>query len=128
MAGLYTKLFVAQGGRCFHCFEPMDAESFPKKVDGWTREHVVPRVHGGKDAWNIVLAHSACNSRRGSALPSEAMLQRAHHLHLAARGLGNKDVDHFFAPLAAEQAARRRAFWAQQDGLGSGGFSRTPPS
>lgn len=39
-----------------------------------TLEHVVPRVHGGKQAGNLLLSHAPCNTKRGDAKPTGCML------------------------------------------------------
>jgi 5-methylcytosine-specific restriction endonuclease McrA len=76
-------LWLAQdGGRCFHCNEQMDYSPCRSKrnLNGWTREHLVPRSRGGKNAFNIVLAHHWCNGVRGSAMPTQEEMERAYAL------------------------------------------------
>jgi 5-methylcytosine-specific restriction endonuclease McrA len=70
------------GGKCFHCAEQMDFSPHRsrKSLNGWTREHLVPRSCGGKNVFNIVLAHQWCNSARGSMLPTAEELERAYAL------------------------------------------------
>lgn len=42
-------------------------------VSGLTRDHVIPRVHGGRDTWeNVASACAACNVRKGARTPEEA--------------------------------------------------------
>lgn len=41
-----------------------------------TRDHVVPKSRGGKDAWtNVVSACKRCNQRKGNRLPEEASME-----------------------------------------------------
>jgi 5-methylcytosine-specific restriction endonuclease McrA len=45
-----------------------------------TIDHLVPRSRGGRTAWdNVVLACTACNTRKGSRLPDECGMHPVHH-------------------------------------------------
>jgi 5-methylcytosine-specific restriction endonuclease McrA len=71
------RLYDAQGGRCFHCGGYMvwgPAAAHYQDL-GWTREHVYPKT-GHNRPNNIVLAHSPCNSRKGSRLPTPAEIEK----------------------------------------------------
>lgn len=65
--GLSNKLlFRRDESRCMYCgleFHHADL----------TRDHVVPRVQGGKDIWmNVVAACQRCNQRKGGRTPEQA--------------------------------------------------------
>lgn len=60
-----------QGGRCYLCGQLMRTEP--------TREHVVPKARGGRNARNILAAHQACNLRKADRVPYPCEL-----LYLAA--------------------------------------------
>lgn len=56
-------LFQRQRGRCHYCKRPMNlGGGGPSHA---TRDHVVPRAQGGKDAGNLVAACVTCNQRKG---------------------------------------------------------------
>lgn len=78
---LSTRLYKAQKGLCFHCGKEMSPNPVRKKgklfTKGWTREHVIPIAHGGKNKNNVVLAHVACNGKRGTNTLSRKALLRA---------------------------------------------------
>lgn len=84
-------LWLAQDGKCFHCGKPMltvPAKKVGGSYDrGWTREHIVPRKLGGRNANNIVLACVPCNSRRGHSQPTEMMLRRCAEVNERARDI-----------------------------------------
>ena len=43
--------------------------------EAMTRDHAIPRAHGGDPDWpNIVLACAKCNERRGDTMPTSAEL------------------------------------------------------
>lgn len=56
-----STLFVLQFGRCFLCDKPM--------LGLRTREHVIPKFHGGGNKRNILLAHGKCNTLKGNRMP-----------------------------------------------------------
>ena len=59
-------IFTRDGFRCQYCGER-------KGMDELNYDHVVPRVRGGKTAWeNIVTSCYACNDRKGSRTPDQA--------------------------------------------------------
>ena len=59
-------VFTRDGFRCQYC-------GVRKGTDGLNYDHVLPRVRGGKTAWeNIVTSCYACNDRKGSRTPDEA--------------------------------------------------------
>lgn len=50
----------SQGGRCKYCLDPLSYKTV-------TRDHVIPRVNGGTDARdNLVAACFRCNQSKGS--------------------------------------------------------------
>jgi 5-methylcytosine-specific restriction endonuclease McrA len=55
-------LCVAQGSRCYYCFDPFPVTGSRR----FQRDHLVPVVHGGSwNIQNIVLACSRCNGLKG---------------------------------------------------------------
>lgn len=59
-------VFTRDGFRCQYCGER-------RAMSELNYDHVVPRVRGGKTAWeNIVTSCYACNDRKGSRTPEEA--------------------------------------------------------
>jgi 5-methylcytosine-specific restriction endonuclease McrA len=58
--------YVAQGGRCAICGEPIP-------TDKMTKDHIVPLSHGGSTDWdNIQLTCEPCNARKGNSTPNAA--------------------------------------------------------
>lgn len=56
-------LYQKQRGRCHYCKRSMNfGGGGPSHV---TRDHVVPRALGGKDAGNLVAACVTCNQQKG---------------------------------------------------------------
>lgn len=55
------RLAKLQGGLCYLCGQVMRAEP--------TREHVVPKARGGKNARNVLAAHQACNLLKADRAP-----------------------------------------------------------
>lgn len=74
---LYVYLCRQQDGRCFYCQQlmllPIPTAPKPKNPlppDRITREHLLPRAHGGTEhPHNIVGACARCNHQRGSDIP-----------------------------------------------------------
>lgn len=65
----YQLMTIAQGGRCFHCGEPVGAKA--------TDDHLIPRAYGGADVpGNVVLAHRRCNQLKGDRLPTAQEVER----------------------------------------------------
>ena len=61
-----TNVFTRDGFRCQYCGEK-------KEMRQLNYDHVVPRVRGGRTAWeNIVTCCYPCNDRKGSRTPEEA--------------------------------------------------------
>jgi 5-methylcytosine-specific restriction endonuclease McrA len=61
-----VNIFTRDGFRCQYCGDR-------KGMDALNYDHVLPRVRGGKTAWeNIVTSCYACNVRKGSRTPEEA--------------------------------------------------------
>jgi 5-methylcytosine-specific restriction endonuclease McrA len=59
-------VYTRDGFRCQYC-------GAKKTMRDLNYDHVVPRVRGGKTAWeNIVTSCYACNDRKGSRTPEEA--------------------------------------------------------
>lgn len=57
-------LFYKQQGRCHYCQCPMTLGSGGRMQA--TRDHIVPRAHGGKQRRNLVAACRGCNEAKGS--------------------------------------------------------------
>lgn len=76
---LVTRLMARDGVNCTICGEPLDRKvkdhNHPRYI---TFDHIVPRSHGGSDAYtNKRLAHSLCNSTRGNdPVPLDAEVSR----------------------------------------------------
>lgn len=65
---LIRKLAEAQGGKCSLCGAPLSFDTAnPNRP---TIEHVVPRSRGGGNHRNKLVAHSRCNLRKGSSMPT----------------------------------------------------------
>lgn len=60
---LKSRLYAAQDGNCYLCGYHMGA------VRQATEDHVTPRARGGRNASNLLLAHSACNNHKGAREP-----------------------------------------------------------
>ncbi len=59
-------LFRRDGHLCLYCGQRF-------AVSGLTRDHVVPRLRGGLDAWeNVATACAPCNLRKGARTPEAA--------------------------------------------------------
>lgn len=59
-------LFRRDRHLCLYC-----GQRFP--VSALTRDHVIPRVHGGRDTWeNVASACGACNVRKDARTPEQA--------------------------------------------------------
>ncbi len=65
-------LLEAQGGRCGICGELIEHDPglFMGMRAGPSRDHVIPKAKGGKDADNLVIAHYLCNCRKGDRTPT----------------------------------------------------------
>lgn len=83
MSSFRTRIYNAQGGKCFHCNGLMDNDRYHRKqcLNGYTCEHLIPRSKGGKGGPNIVLAHHDCNNVRRDEMPTQDMLNRAALIH-----------------------------------------------
>jgi len=54
------------GGRCQYC---------GRKASQMTVDHVIPKILGGKDTWeNLVAACQDCNNKKGQRTPEQAKL------------------------------------------------------
>ena len=61
-----TALFARDAQLCLYCGQQFSRYQL-------TRDHVLPRSRGGKDAWeNVVSACLACNTRKGGRTPTQA--------------------------------------------------------
>jgi len=61
-----TALFARDAHLCLYCGQQFSRYQL-------TRDHVLPRSRGGKDAWeNVVSSCLACNTRKGGRTPSQA--------------------------------------------------------
>ena len=59
-------VYTRDGGRCQYCGRRVARDEF-------TYEHVVPRVLGGKTAWdNVVVACMTCNQKKAGRTPEQA--------------------------------------------------------
>jgi len=77
------------GGRCQYC---------GRKSDHMTVDHVIPKIQGGKDTWeNLVAACKSCNNRKGQRMPEQAGLKllskprRPNHITFIQKFIGVKD-------------------------------------
>ncbi len=62
-------LFRRDGQRCMYCGMEFDNRQL-------TRDHIVPRVQGGKDCWtNVVAACERCNHHKGGRTPEQAGME-----------------------------------------------------
>ena len=62
-------LFRRDGYSCMYCGSQCDN-------NGLTREHIIPRVKGGRDCWtNVVAACVRCNHRKGGRTPEQAGME-----------------------------------------------------
>lgn len=67
MASTLTSLYRRDKGICHYCF--CHTNRTPGSSRQATKEHIVPRSHGGGNSMdNYVLACSSCNNRRGNML------------------------------------------------------------
>lgn len=69
-------LFHLQGKRCFLCGHKMKR--------GLTREHVWPKVSGGREAGNVLLAHLFCNAKKADRMPSACELLYRDAIYMIA--------------------------------------------
>lgn len=51
-------------GKCVYCRRNTNPDPFPMNGLSPSRDHDIPRVRGGRDGANIVLACKRCNSRK----------------------------------------------------------------
>lgn len=76
---LIIRLFNAQHGRCAYCGQPMRLDVVATHPSRATKDHVIPRAHGGPSvAWNYVAACRACNQEKAD-LPVDVFLSRREH-------------------------------------------------
>jgi len=68
------------------------------KKEPMTVDHIVPKVHGGKDTWeNMVTACIKCNNKKGDQTPEEADMplrttpRKPHHLSFIQSHVGTAD-------------------------------------
>lgn len=62
-------LIARDGMSCFWCGKQTRLDVVPDHPDRCTRDHIVPRVFGGKDALeNLKVACRECNERRGDSI------------------------------------------------------------
>ncbi len=76
LKSLFDGIVQAQGGRCYLCGKPMEKP---------TREHVMPRALGGRNAKNVLGAHSLCNRIKADRYPKpcELLFLAAINLRIA---------------------------------------------
>lgn len=77
------------GGNCQYC---------GNKSNLMTVDHVVPKIHGGKDTWeNLVAACQDCNNKKGQRAPEQAGLtllrkpRRPNHITFIRQFVGIPD-------------------------------------
>lgn len=59
-------IWIRDGGKCQYC-------GLSCSRDGFTYDHVVPKIQGGKTVWdNIVMSCYPCNKRKGGRTPDQA--------------------------------------------------------
>jgi 5-methylcytosine-specific restriction endonuclease McrA len=59
-------IFLRDGYQCQYCGDHLHARDL-------TLDHVLPKVQGGRDAWeNLVACCRACNNRKGGRTPDQA--------------------------------------------------------
>lgn len=75
--GKRRRLIEAQLGRCAYCGEELKNIPFEqRKPSDWvsaiTTDHVIPKVRGGSDdIENLVAVHQRCNIIKGELMPQE---------------------------------------------------------
>jgi hypothetical protein len=114
--GRVCALFEVQEGKCFHCDKPMMllAQGGTPKTVFATKEHVHPRGNGGWGmANNIVLAHYACNHKRGDKKPTDEEIERTKEIYakfgmVAFDSKSDRDVSREKAFGAAKRRFDRR--------------------
>ena len=86
---LIHSLLEVQNRQCFYCRCELNDYAYRhgRNDKGWTRDHVIPQAHGGKDFKNVVLACGPCNQRKGCRWPDPYVLGRAKFVWEAAAGL-----------------------------------------
>lgn len=107
----YRALYDAQAGSCFYCLAAMSYAAM-------TRDHVVPRVRGGKRGFaNIVLACGPCNNRKGDR-DANAYLHTRHGIsyreRLAYFGLIRPALEEFEQPKPPPRVAACRRCWKRR--------------
>ena len=77
------------GGLCQYC---------GCKAELMTVDHVVPKIRGGKDVWeNLVASCQRCNNRKGQRTPEQAKMKllskpkRPNHITFIQKFIGVKD-------------------------------------
>ncbi|MCD6162162.1 MAG: HNH endonuclease [candidate division Zixibacteria bacterium] len=77
------------GGICQYC---------GCKVEHMTVDHVIPKIRGGKDVWeNLVASCQKCNNRKGQRTPEQAKMKllskpkRPNHITFIQKFVGVKD-------------------------------------
>lgn len=84
LPSLVDDLYDAQGGMCFHCLRHMEPWPWTKRhLNGFTRDHIIPKSAGTSTLRNIVLAHQWCNEKRGNR-PLSLFDRRRARLIIAA--------------------------------------------
>lgn len=76
------ELMIAQNGNCFYCFGPLmltpGAMNDPLAT---TKDHFRPKCKGNKLNGNAVLAHAACNLKKGHREPTKSEVVRFKELY-----------------------------------------------
>lgn len=80
-----AELYELQSGECFYCSRAMRPHpwrnKYPKQEHGYTRDHVIPQIHGGALWLNIVLACFKCNNDKGDRAPTLDELETCRLLY-----------------------------------------------
>ncbi|MCG9825362.1 putative HNH endonuclease [Vibrio phage vB_VpS_CC6] len=71
-------LYEVQLGRCFYCCKPMSPGSYQPsvRVNGFTRDHFIPKCEGVPGFHNIVLSCKYCNEKKADKEPSNKALAK----------------------------------------------------
>lgn len=96
---LIVRLFNAQQGLCAYCGQPMRFDVGSTHPARATKDHVIPRAHGGPSAvWNYVAACRACNQAKAD-LPLDVFLSRRKFLpHITSHNITEQRSNHHEPP------------------------------
>lgn len=99
-------LFRRDNYRCLYCGEQFAENEL-------TRDHVIPRVQGGKDVWtNVVAACKRCNHGKGGRTPEQAGMDLLavpfvpnwfEYMYLANRKILGDQMDYLSARFSSKR-------------------------